>query len=149
MALPEAKGVIGLVAPERQPLLSVISLLLPALAMGNRVVLVPGEKAANLALDLIQVLETSDIPAGVVNIITGPKQELAAQLAGHAEVNAVWCWGDTDLQKAVEAASSEDLKVTWSHDENDRDWLDDKQGAGNEFLRQAIEIKNIWAPYGD
>ena len=75
--------------------------------------------------------------------------ELAAQLAGHAEVNAVWCWGDTDLQQAVEAASSEDLKVTWSHDENDRDWLDDKQGAGNEFLRQAIEIKNIWTPYGD
>jgi aldehyde dehydrogenase (NAD+) len=149
MALPEAKGVIAIVAPERQPLVSVISLMLPALAMGNRVVLVPGEQAANLALDLIQVLETSDIPAGVVNIITGPKQELASQLAGHAEVNAIWCWGDNALQQTVEAASSEDLKVTWCHDENDRDWLDDKQAAGNEFLRQAIEIKNIWTPYGD
>lgn len=149
MALPEAKGVIGIIAPEHRPLVSVISTMLPALAMGNRVVLVPGERAANLALDLIQVLETSDIPAGVVNIITGPKQELASQLAGHAEVSALWCWGDADLKQAVEAASSEDLKVTWCHDENDRDWLDDKQGAGNEFLRQAIEIKNIWTPYGD
>ncbi len=149
MALPEAKGVIGIVAPERQPLLSIISLLLPALAMGNRVVLVPGEHAANIALDLIQVLETSDIPAGVVNIITGSKAVLAPQLAGHAEVNALWCWGNNDLLTGVEMASSEDLKVTWCHAEDDRDWLCEQQGAGNEFLRQAIEIKNIWTPYGD
>ncbi|MCP4789906.1 MAG: aldehyde dehydrogenase family protein [Gammaproteobacteria bacterium] len=149
MALPEPKGVIAIVAPEQQPLLSCISLIGPALAMGNRIVLVPSERFANLALDLVQVLETSDIPAGVVNIVTGPRKDLAIHLAGHAEIDGIWCWADTDTVKQVEFTSAEDLKTTWCHDDFDRDWMCDLQGEGREFLRQATEVKNIWAPYGD
>lgn len=149
MALPEPKGVLAIVAPEQQPLLSLISLLGPALAMGNRVVLVPSERFGNLALDLIQVLETSDVPAGVVNIITGPRQDLAKHMAGHAEIDGFWCWADASTVKQVEFVSAEDLKPTWCHDEYDRDWLCNRQGEGQEFLRQATQVKNVWAPYGE
>ena len=149
MALPEAKGILAIVTPEQSPLVSSISLIAAALAMGNRIVLVANERFANLILDLVQVLETSDMPAGVVNIVTGSRQNLATQLAGHAEVDGIWCWADAETIKQVEYTSAENLKTTWCHDDNDRDWLCDKQGEGKEFLRQAIEVKNIWTPYGD
>ena len=149
MALPEPKGVLAIVAPEQQPLLSVISLLGPAVAMGNRVVLVPSERFGNLALELIQVLETSDIPAGVVNIVTGPRHDLAKHMAGHAEIDGLWCWADASTCQQVEFVSAEDLKPTWCHDEHDRDWLCNRQGEGQEFLRQATQVKNIWTPFGE
>jgi aldehyde dehydrogenase (NAD+) len=149
MALPEAKGVLALVTPEHNPLVSCVSILAAALAMGNRVVLVPSERYANLALDLVQILETSDVPAGVVNIVSGSRRDLATHLAGHAEVDAIWCWADADTIKQVEYTSAENLKTTWCHADYDRDWLCNQQGEGQEFLRQATEIKNIWTPYGD
>jgi aldehyde dehydrogenase (NAD+) len=117
--------------------------------MGNRIVLLPSQRFANLMLDLVQILETSDVPAGVVNIVTGSRQELATQLAGHGEVDAIWCWADAETIKQVEYTSAGSLKTTWCHDDYDRDWLCDRQGEGQEFLRQATEIKNIWTPYGD
>ena len=86
MALPEAIGVLAQIAPEEKPLLSTISLIAPAISMGNRVVLIPSQRYASVALELVQTFETSDIPPGVINIITGNKSELADQLAGHAEV---------------------------------------------------------------
>jgi aldehyde dehydrogenase (NAD+) len=137
------------VTPEQSPLVSSVSVIAAALAMGNRIVLVANERFANLILDLVQVLETSDMPAGVVNIVTGSRQDLAIQLAGHAEVDGMWCWADAETNKQVEYTSAENLKTTWCHDDNDRDWLCDKQGEGKEFLRQATEVKNIWTPYGD
>ena len=149
MALPEPQGVLAIVAPEQQPLLSVISLLGPALAMGNRVVLVPSERFGNLALDLVQVMETSDIPAGVVNIVTGSRAELAKHMAGHAEIDGLWCWADASTVKQVEFVSAGDLKPTWCHADHDRDWLCNRQGEGQEFLRQATQVKNIWTPYGE
>ncbi|HCH33179.1 MAG TPA: aldehyde dehydrogenase, partial [Oceanospirillaceae bacterium] len=149
LALPEARGVIGLVAPSNQPLISTIALIAPAIAMGNRVVFVASERYPSIALELVQVLETSDIPAGVVNLVAGPKADLSKHLAGHAEVDAVWCWADAETNKSVEHASGTDLKTTWTHVDADRDWLDPIQGEGLEFLRQATNVKNIWTPYGD
>jgi aldehyde dehydrogenase (NAD+) len=117
--------------------------------MGNCVVLLASETYPTIALELVQVLETSDIPAGVVNIVAGPKAELAKHLAGHAEIEAMWCWADADVVAQVERISITNLKRLWAHVDNDRDWLDAQQAEGLEFLRQATQVKNIWAPYGD
>ena len=149
LALPEPVGVIGLITPKNQPLISTIALMAPAIAMGNCVVLVASERYPSIALELVQVLETSDIPAGVVNILAGPKADLANHLAGHAEVDAMWCWADASINKCAEQASVTDLKRMWTHLEMDRDWLDPLQSEGLEFLRQATQVKNIWTPYGD
>jgi aldehyde dehydrogenase (NAD+) len=149
MALPEPIGVLAQVAPESLPLLTTISLVSPAIAMGNRVILIPSESFPSVALELVQTFETSDIPPGVINIVTGDKDELSNQLVGHAEVDGVWCWADSDTIAKVEATSALDLKRLWIHSDGDRDWLDPNQGEGLEFLRNATEVKNIWTPYGD
>ena len=149
MALPEAIGILAQIAPEESPLITTISLIAPAIAMGNRVVLIASERYASIALELVQTLETSDIPAGVVNILTGNKADLAEQLAGHAEVDGIWCWAEPEIVSQVEATSATDLKRLWVHVDGDRDWLDSQQGEGLEFLRNATEVKNIWTPYGD
>ena len=149
MALPEPIGVLAQVAPESLPLLTTISLISPALAMGNRVILIPSERFPSVALELVQTFETSDIPPGVINIVTGDKDELSNQLVGHAEVDGVWCWADSDTVAKVETTSALDLKRLWIHSDGDRDWLDPNQGEGLEFLRNATEVKNIWTPYGD
>ena len=149
MALPEPIGVLAQIAPEDQPLLTTISLIAPAIAMGNRVILIPSENFPSVALELVQTIETSDIPPGVINIVTGDKDELSNQLVGHAEVDGVWCWADSDTVAKVETTSALDLKRLWIHSDGDRDWLDPDQGEGLEFLRNATEVKNIWTPYGD
>ena len=149
LALPEAIGVIAQIAPDSQPLLNTISLIAPAIAMGNCVVFIPSQRFPSIALELIQVIETSDIPSGVINIIAGDKSELAQQLAGHGEVDSLWCWADHDTIASVELTSVENLKRLWCHENDDRDWLLQKQSEGLEFLRQATEVKNIWTPYGD
>ena len=149
MALPEPVGVLAQIAPENSPLISTISLIAPAIAMGNCIVFVPSQKFASVALELVQTFETSDVPAGVINIVSGIKQDLAEQLAGHAEADAMWCWAESDLVSSVESISARDLKRLWVNDDEDRDWLNPMQGEGLEFLRNATEIKNIWTPYGD
>jgi len=149
MALPEPIGVLAQIAPEDFPLLSTISLIAPAIAMGNRVVLIPSERFASVALELVQIFETSDVPAGVINIVSGNKKELAEQLAGHTEADALWCWADREIVGSVETISARDLKRLWVHIDGDRDWQDSLQGEGLEFLRNATEVKNIWTPYGD
>ena len=149
MALPEPVGILAQIAPENSPLISTISLIAPAIAMGNCIVFVPSQKFASVALELVQTFETSDVPAGVINIVSGSKQDLAEQLAGHAEADAMWCWAESDLVSSVESISARDLKRLWVNDDEDRDWLNPMQGEGLEFLRNATEIKNIWTPYGD
>ena len=117
--------------------------------MGNRVVVIPSESAPLAALEFYQILETSDVPAGVVNIITGNKNELAETLADHYEVEAMWYWGDETGSKMVENAASANLKRTWVNYGKTRDWFDNDQAQGQEFLNQATDVKNIWTPYGE
>ena len=149
MALPEPIGVLAQIAPEDQPLLTTISLIAPAISMGNRVILIPSERFASVALELVQIFETSDIPPGVINIVSGDKDELSNQLVGHAEVDGAWCWANSDTVARIETTSALDLKRLWVHIDGDRDWLNPQQGESLEFLRNATEIKNIWTPYGD
>ena len=148
LAMHEAQGVIGIACPDEAPLLAFVSLLAPAIAMGNRVVIVPSEKHPLAATDFYQVLETSDVPAGVVNIVTGPRDALALVLAEHGNVEAVWYFGPREGVAKIEKASAADLKRTWSGDLNPVPWHDASEGEGRHFLRQATQVKNIWIPYG-
>ncbi len=147
LAMNEPIGVMGLIAPAEAPLLGFLSLVLPAVAMGNCVVAVPSERWPLLATDLYQVLDTSDVPGGVINIVTGSRKELAPVLAAHDDVDAVWFYGPREEAAEVEKLSAGNMKrckVEWSK----TNWLDRREAEGEEFLREATQVKNIWVPYG-
>ena len=148
LAMNEPIGVIGVACPEEHPLLGFVSLVAPAICLGNAVVAIPSERAPLAATDFYQVLETSDVPAGVINVVTGVKDTLARTLAEHDDVDAVWYFGSRDGVKTVELASAGNMKRTWCESER-RAWLDSSDGEGREFLRQAAQVKNIWIPYGE
>ncbi len=148
IAMNEARGVIGALCPDEAPLLGLISVLGPAIAMGCTTVIVPSEQAPLTATDLYQVLETSDLPAGVVNIVTGSHLELARPMAGHMDVDAVWSFSAHPLSALIEKESAGNLKRTWVNHGKARHWYG-AEGEGREFLRQATDIKTIWVPYGE
>ncbi|HEY4219360.1 MAG TPA: aldehyde dehydrogenase family protein, partial [Gemmatimonadaceae bacterium] len=148
IAMNEAIGVMGVVAPAEQPLLGMISLVAPAIAMGNAVVVVPSQEHPLAATDFYSVLETSDVPAGVINIVTGDANTLGKVLAEHDDVEAVWYFGSREGVKMVEMASASNMKRTWAT-WHERDWFDADDGEGREFLRAATHVKNIWVPYGE
>jgi aldehyde dehydrogenase (NAD+) len=149
LALPEPIGVVAVICPNEAPLLAFISLLAPVIAMGNRCVIIPSESMPLPALDLCQVVETSDVPAGVVNIVTGNRDELTETLAQHDQVDCVWYFGSKDGSARVEAWASPTVKRTWVSHGRRRDWVSARYGEGRTFLRQATQVKNIWLPYGD
>ncbi len=146
LAMHEPCGVIGAICPNEAPLLGLISLMAPAIAMGNTCVLVPSQAFPLAATDLYQVLDTSDLPAGVVNIVTGPHGDLAKPLASHMDVDAVWCFGAADLSAVVEREAAGNLKRTWVNNGRATDW---DRAEGRAFLRAATEVKTVWVPYGE
>lgn len=148
LAMKEPVGVIGAICPNEAPLLGLISCMAPAIAMGNRVILCASEPFPLAATDFTQVLETSDVPAGVVNILTGPHADIAPHMAAHMDMDAVWCFGAKALSGQIEKASASNLKRTWVNDGSARDWMA-RPGQGKEFLQAATEVKNIWVPYGE
>ncbi|CAB3798655.1 aldehyde dehydrogenase family protein [Pararobbsia alpina] len=148
LAMNEPLGVIGIGCPDEQPLLSFISLLAPAIALGNRVVIVPSRACPLMATDFYQVIETSDVPPGVVNIVTGDPRTLVGVLASHDDVDAVWSFGDAGQSADVERASIGNLKRTFVDHGRELDWTT-PDAEGLVFLRQASQVKNIWIPYGD
>jgi aldehyde dehydrogenase (NAD+) len=149
VALNEPIGVIGQLAPDDWPLLGMAAMLAPAIAMGNRVVLVPSQRLPWIAADWVQVLETSDIPAGVVNLVTGHRDELAPVLAAHADVDALWCLdAAAELATRLEELSAINLKRTWIEPAAGGRWTDSAWADADRFLRQATQIKNVWVPYG-
>ena len=149
LAMPEPIGVVAVVCPDEAPLLAFVSLVAPLLAMGNAVVAVPSERWPLLATHLYQVLETSDVPGGALNIVTGLRQELAPVLAAHDDVDGMWFMGDASGSEEVERLSTGNMKRTWVSYGRHRDWWSAEHGEGEEFLRQATQIKNIWVPYGE
>ncbi|MCI0435717.1 MAG: aldehyde dehydrogenase family protein [Gemmatimonadetes bacterium] len=149
LAMPEPIGVLGVVCADAHPLLGFVSAVAPALAVGNAVVAVPSERMPLAATDFYQVLDTSDLPAGALNIITGSRAELAAVLAAHDDVDGVWYFANDAAGAEVERLSAGNMKRTWVAHGREREWIDAVQGEGEEFLRQATQIKNIWIPYGE
>ncbi|MFK7870050.1 MAG: aldehyde dehydrogenase family protein [Roseobacter sp.] len=148
LAMKEPQGVIGVLCPAEAPLLGLVTCMASAIAMGNRVVLAASEVYPLAATDFVQVLETSDVPAGVVNILTGPHADTAPTLAGHMDVDAVWSFVSSDLSAVVEKASASNLKRTWVNNGAAHDWFGAEQTA-KAFLDAATDVKNIWVPYGE
>lgn len=148
LAMNEAIGAIGVAAPEECPLLGFVSVVAPAIAAGNTVVAIPSERVPLAVTDFYQVIETSDVPAGVINIVTGRKNDLSKVLAEHDDVDAVWYFGDQAGLKTCELASCGNMKQTWC-EAAPRNWFDAVDGEGREFMRHATQVKNIWIPYGE
>ena len=148
LGMKEPVGVIGAICPDEAPLLGLVSCMAPAIAMGNSVILAASEPFPLVATDFVQILETSDVPAGVVNILTGDHADIAAPLAGHMDIDAAWCFGTAELSEMVEQASASNLKRTWVNHGVARDW-NSAAGEGREFLEAATEVKNVWIPYGE
>jgi len=148
IAMNEPVGVLGIATPVDFPLLSFVSTAAPAIATGNAVVAIPSEVHPLVITDLYQVLETSDLPGGVVNIVTGRRDDLARVLAEHDDVDGLWYFGGAGGVKMCEAASVGNMKQTWAEG-FERDWMSAEQGEGREFLRRASQVKNIWIPYGE
>ena len=146
LAMREPVGVIGALCPDEAPLLGLISLMAPAIAMGNRVILCASQTFPLAATDFIQVLETSDVPGGVVNILTGDHSDVAGTLAAHMDVDAVWSFAGANLSTEIEHGAAGNLKRTWMNDGFATDW---SKAEGRAFLDAATEIKTIWVPYGE
>jgi aldehyde dehydrogenase (NAD+) len=149
LAMKEPVGTVAILAPDEAPLLSLLSLVLPAIAMGNTVVAIPSERAAILMSELYQVFDTSDLPGGVVNLVAGKASELGKTLAEHDDVDAIWSFRDEAASGMVKAASIGNLKQVFSNDGRALDWFDPAQAQGRWFLRHATQVKNIWVPYGE
>jgi len=148
LAMPESIGVMGLACPEEFPLLGFLSLVLPNITMGNVVIVIPSSTSPFSATDFYQLFETSDVPAGTVNIVTGDKDALSKVLADHDDVDGIWYFGDQEIGGEIEFKSSANMKRSYVNFGKYRDWMNKSHGEGELYLRQASQIKNIWIPYG-
>ena len=149
IAMNEPIGAVGVICPSDSPLLGFLSLVLPLLAMGNTVVAVPSEKYPLIAGDLYQLFDTSDLPGGAINIVTGYVSQLLKTLAEHDDVAAIWCYGDDATVASAKAMSVGNLKQVWTNEGHTIDWFDSKVAEGRWFLEHATQVKNIWVPYGE
>lgn len=149
----EPVGVIGIACPTEYPLLGFVSLVAPAVVRGNTVVAVPSEDHPLSATDLYQVLDTSDLPGGVVNIVTGARDVLTKTLVDHQHVDSMWyhATGDVGVEGSfqVEHRSAINMKRTFVSYGHARDWASPIEGEGLEFLQEATEVKNVWVPMGE
>jgi aldehyde dehydrogenase (NAD+) len=149
VAVNEPIGVLGIACPDEYPLLGFVSLMAPSIARGNTVVMIPSENHPLSATDFYQVLDTSDVPPGVVNILTGDRDHLMKTLIEHEDVDGVWYFGSAEGSYHVEQESAANMKRTWVDYGLARDWTEPEQGEGHQFLHEATQVKNIWVPTGE
>ena len=149
LAMKEPIGTVGIVCPADAPLLGFLSLVMPAISVGNTIVAIPSEKYPLITGDLYQVFETSDLPGGVVNIVTGRAAELMKTLAEHDDVDAIWCFTDAASATTVKTLSVGNLKQVFTNEGRAIDWCDTKQGESRWYLDHSVQVKNIWVPYGE
>jgi aldehyde dehydrogenase (NAD+) len=149
IAMNESIGTVGIVCPNDAPLLGLLSLVLPMLAMGNTAVVIPSETYPLIMGDLYQVFDTSDLPGGAVNLVSGYTSQLLKTLAEHDDIDAIWCFADEASAAAAKSLSVGNLKQVFTNEGRVIDWFDPKQGEGRWFLQHATQVKNIWVPYGE
>ena len=149
LAMKEPVGTVGILCPADAPLLGFLSLVMPAICVGNTVIAIPSGKYPLITGDLYQVFDTSDLPGGVVNMVTGRAAELLKTLAEHDDVDAIWSFTDEANAAAAKTLSIGNLKQVFTNEGRAIDWFDAKQGEGRWFLDHAVHIKNIWVPYGE
>lgn len=146
-ALKEPRGVVAVRAPDDSLLLGFISAFAPAYAMGNSVVIVAGKNPLP-ALELLQILQASEIPASTLNILTAEDPDTIAKvLAEHKDVDAIWYYGTKAGSTMIKTASAGNMKYVFSNNGRTIDWFGE-EGESEEFLRSATNIKNIWIPSG-
>jgi aldehyde dehydrogenase (NAD+) len=149
LAMHEPLGTVGIICPNESPLLGFVSLVMPVIAAGNTAIVVPSETYPLIAGDLYQLFDSSDLPGGAVNIVTGDHSQLLKTLAEHDDVDAVWCFQDAASASAAKSFSTGNLKQVFTNEGRIIDWYDLKQGEGRWFLRHATQVKNVWVPYGE
>jgi aldehyde dehydrogenase (NAD+) len=149
LAMNEPIGTVGVICPSETPLLGFLSLAMPLVAMGNTAIIVPSEAYPLIAGDLYQLFDTSDLPGGAINIVTGYSSQLLKVLAEHDGVDAIWCFTDEAGVAAAKSFSTGNLKQVFTNEGRAIDWFDAKQGEGRWFLQHATQVKNIWVPYGE
>jgi len=149
LAMNEPVGTVGIICPNQAPLLGFLSLVMPVLATGNVAVVVPSEAYPLITGDLYQLFDTSDLPGGAINIVTGYTSQLLKTLAEHDDVDAIWCFSDEVSAAAAKTSSIGNLKQVFTNEGRSIDWFDVKQGDGRWFLQHATQVKNIWVPYGE
>jgi aldehyde dehydrogenase (NAD+) len=149
IAMNEPIGTVGIICPQEAPLLGFLSLVMPVLAAGNTAIVVPSETYPLITGDVYQLLDTSDLPGGAVNIVTGYTSQLLKVLAEHDDVDAIWCFADEAGAAAAKSYSTGNLKQVFTNEGRAIDWFDVKQGEGRWFLQHATQVKNIWVPYGE
>ncbi len=149
IAMNEPIGTVGVICPREAPLLGFLSLAMPLLAVGNTVIAVPSEAYPLITAELYQLFDTSDLPGGAVNIVTGYTSQLLKVLAEHDDVDAIWCFADEASATAAKAMSTGNLKQVWTNEGREIDWFDSQFAEGRWFLEHATQVKNIWVPYGE
>jgi aldehyde dehydrogenase (NAD+) len=149
IAMNEPMGTVGVICPREAPLLGFLSLVMPLLAAGNTVIAVPSERYPLIAGDLYQLFDTSDLPGGAMNIVTGDASQLLKTLAEHDDIDGLWCYGDQAMVAAAKAMSTGNLKQVWTNEGRAIDWFHPRQAEGRWFLEHATQVKNIWVPYGE
>ena len=149
VAMKEPVGTVGVICPSQAPLLGLLSLVLPVLAMGNSAIVIPSEKYPLIIGDLYQVFDTSDLPSGAVNLVSGYTSQLLKTLAEHDNVDGIWCFADEASAAVAKALSVGNLKQVFTNEGRAIDWFDRKQGEGSWYLEHATQVKNIWVPYGE
>jgi aldehyde dehydrogenase (NAD+) len=149
IAMNEAIGTAGVLCPADTPLLGFVSTVMPLIAMGNVVIAIPSERYPLVIGDLYQVFETSDLPGGVVNMVSGRSTELLRVLAEHADLDALWTFGDEAQSVMAKSLSIGNLKQVFTNEGRAIDWFDAAQSEGKWWLRHAVQVKNVWVPYGE
>jgi aldehyde dehydrogenase (NAD+) len=149
IAMNEPIGTVAIVCPKDLPLLGLLSLVLPILAVGNTAIVIPSETYPLIIGDLYQVFDTSDLPAGAVNLVSGYSSQLLKTLAEHDDIDAIWCFADEASAATAKSLSVGNLKQVFTNEGRAIDWFDPKQGEGRWYLQHATQVKNIWVPYGE
>ena len=149
LAMQEPIGTIGILCPTEAPLLGFLSTVMPAIAVGNTVVAVPSELYPLITGDLYSLFETSDLPAGAVNIVTGRPHELLKTLAEHDDLDALWCFADAPTCATAKSLSIGNLKQVFTNEGRSIDWFHPAPSSNRLFLQHATQVKNIWVPYGE
>ncbi len=149
LALKEPLGIVGVVCPNHLPLLGLVTMVASLLSTGNRCIVVPSESSPLSSMDFSQIIDTSDVPPGVINVITGHHNELVKTVVEHDEINAIWFAGCPSQHSMVSKLSAGNLKRVWLLEKNLNFWYNLRSSYYIEFLKHSVEVKNIWIPYGE
>ena len=150
LAMKEPLGVMTSILSNDSPLLNLVTVMGSVFSTGNTNIIVPGQKTSLIATELYQVLDTSDVPGGYVNILTAKENELNKTLSQHENIEGIWYFGADSAQRSeIVKNTTSNIKRYWCPEEKHLDWTNSSEEFLNEFLYQSTQVKNIWIPYGE